>query len=389
MNYGHYSLANLDSLTKQTGSVIADEHFRDPKVYQYVLPRLGFSFPITDQAIFTAHYGKYIQRPSLTQTLTDETYQTYLFQLYGGLYFDPLNNVNLKPERTTEYNFGFKMKFGANAALKLSAFYRNQQDLITLRHLIPVITDYKTQTIYQNGDFATIKGVTATFDLRRTSRISARLNYTYQLAEGTGSAGGSHATIAWQEADPYFPRIIFPLDFDQRHSGTAVVDIRSIEGDGPEIFGVHPLENLGLNMLFNFHSGSPYTRIPLGDAFSSLQGFNAPPPVESPNSSRLPWVYQLDMKLEKTFTLGSLKMVAFLRGINVLNLKSYDGVFRQTGRPDTDGWLNTTAGKAYLEGMGDYAADYEKWYYAILNSCGATGRWQAPREIRFGLRLEL
>jgi hypothetical protein len=84
------------------------------------------------------------------------------------------------------------------------------------------------------------------------------------------------------------------------------------------------------------------------------------------------------MKLEKTFTLGSLKMVAFLRGINVLNLKSYDGVFRQTGRPDTDGWLNTTAGKAYLEGMGDYAADYEKWYYAILNSCGATGRWQAP-----------
>lgn len=321
--------------------------------------------------------------------MTNETYDDFLFQLYGGLYFDPLNNVNLKPERTTEYNFGFKMKFGANAALKLNAFYRNQQDLITYRHVIPVIADYKTQTMFMNGDFATVKGISATFDLRRTNRISARLNYTYQIAKGSGSQGGSHATIAWQEAEPNFPRIIFPLDFDQRHKGTVVVDIRSIEGDGPEIGGMHPLENIGLNLMFQFHSGSPFTRIPLGDAFSNINGYNAPPPVEAPNSSRLPWVYPLDAKLEKSFTIGSMKLVAFLRGINILNLKSYDGVFRQTGRPDTDGWLNTNAGKNMLETMGEYKEDYINWYYASLNNCGATGRWQAPRQIRFGLRLEI
>jgi hypothetical protein len=97
----------------------------------------------------------------------------------------------------------------------------------------------------------------------------------------------------------------------------------------------------------------------------------------------------LDAKLEKSFTIGSMKLVAFLRGINILNLKSYDGVFRQTGRPDTDGWLNTTAGKNMLDTMGDYKQDYINWYYASLNSCGATGRWQAPRQIRFGLRLEI
>jgi len=390
MDYGHYSLANLDSLTKQTGNVIADEHFRDSKVYHYVLPRLGFSFPITDQAIFTAQYGKYIQRPSLTHTLTDATYQGYLFQLYGGKFFDPLNNVNLKPERTTEYNFGFKMKFGANAVLKMTAFYRNQQDLITLRHVIPKTNDYKTQSEYMNGDFATIKGISATFDLRRTNRIQARLNYTYQVASGSGSNGSSNRTIAWQEANPYFPRIIFPLNYDQRHKGTVVVDIRSIEGDGPEIGGVHPFENMGLNLMFGFHSGSPFTRIPLGDAFSSLQGFNAPPPVESPNSSRLPWVYNLDAKFEKTFTIGSMKLVAFLRGINILNLKSYTSVFRQTGRPDTDGWLQTNAGKALLNStkMAGHQDDYIKWYNAALTNCGAN-RWQAPRQIRFGLRLEI
>jgi len=327
MNYGHYSLTNLDSLTKVTGGVIDEKYFGDPRVYEYLLPRLGFSFPITDQAVFTAHYGKYIQRPSINDTYTNEAYLAgFLYQLYGGHYFNPLPSPNLKPERTTEYQFGFKMLFGTNAALKLVAFYRNQQDLITYRHVIPLTVDYTTQTMYQNGDFATIKGVSATFDLRRTERVSARINYTYQVAKGSGSDAGTHASIAWQEMDPHFPRLIYPLNYDQRHKGTAVVDIRTLDNDGPEIFGTHPLGNIGLNLLFAFHSGSPFTRIPMGDAFSSLYGFNAPPPVEAPNSSRMPWFYQLDMKLEKAFNIGSLRMIAFLRGINILDLKSYKRV---------------------------------------------------------------
>ncbi|MBN2415573.1 TonB-dependent receptor [bacterium] len=388
MNWGHYSWARLDSLTHQTGGVVADEHFQDPKEYEYFLPRIGFSFPVTDQTVVTAHYGEYVQRPSLTLTLTDETYQSQFFQLYGGLYFDPWPNVNMKPERTSEYTFGVTMKFRPAAVFNLSAYYRTQEDLIGLRHLIPVIRDYKTQTIYWNMDFATIKGVTATFDLRRTSRISARVNYTYQIAEGTGSVPDSHHMIAWMEADPRFPESIYPLDFDQRHSGSAIVDIRTLADDGPELFGAHPLQNMGLNLLFIFHSGSPFTRIPQGDAFSSLQGFNAPPPLEYPNSARLPWVWQLDGRLEKQFTVGPLQLIAYLEGINILNLKSYDGVFRQTGRPDTDGWLETDAGKAYLEAKGEYAAEYERWYYAILTGCGSFG-YQPPRQLRLGVRVEL
>jgi hypothetical protein len=255
--------------------------------------------------------------------------------------------------------------------------------------VIPTITDYRAPMFYMNGDFGTIKGFTATFNLRRTSRIQANLNYTYSNAEGTGSATNSHFDIAWQEEDPTFPRLIFPLDYDQKHKGTVVVDARTLPEDGPEVFGVRPLANIGLNLKFDFHSGSPYTAIPIGDAFSSVYGFNAPRPSEAPNQSTLPWFYQLDGKLDKTFQVGPVKLNVYIWAINVLGLKSIVGnEYRQTGRPDTDGWLQTDAGKAKYQALGENGDNWANWYQAVLTNTGTRG-WQAPRQIRMGLKFEI
>jgi hypothetical protein len=156
---------------------------------------------------------------------------------------------------------------------------------------------------------------------------------------------------------------------------------------------MYPLGRIGLNLKFDFHSGSPYTRIPAGGAYSSIYGFNAPPPVEAPMSSTLPWFYQLDGKLDKTFVIGPVKLNVYLWGINLLGLKSITAGFRQTGRPDTDGYLMSDAGQARIQNIEDThgkeaAEAYEKWYYADLTNCGTWG-WQTPRQIRFGLKIEL
>jgi outer membrane receptor protein involved in Fe transport len=385
---GHSGLTDLAALEMGPGGVVADTNWTDPKTYNYVSPRLGFSFPVTDRAVFHAQYGKYVQAPSLYQTWTYRSYNDFLEYLYGGVYFAPLHNPNLKPSKTTSYEFGLQMAFGANASLDVTAFYKDTRDLATYRTVIPTVTDYRTPTFYYNGDFGTIKGFTATFNLRRTSRIQATMNYTYSHAEGTGSTGGEHADIAWQEEDPQFPRIIAPLTYDQRHKGSVVVDVRSLPEDGPELFGMHPLGNVGLNMKFDFHSGSPFTRIPIGDAYSDIYNYNAPPPVEAYNSSTLPWFYQLDAKLDKTFNVGPVKLNVYLWAINLLDLKSITNGYRQTGRPDTDGWLETDAGKEKKASMGEYGETWEKWYLAELTGCGTWG-WQGPRQIRFGLKFEI
>jgi hypothetical protein len=215
------------------------------------------------------------------------------------------------------------------------------------------------------------------------------------VAKGTGSAPADHFDIAWQEGVPVFPRVISFLDFDQRHKGNVNIDIRLLPEDGPKVFGFYPFGNIGCNLMFNFHSGSPYTRINTGDSFSEVWRFNAPKPLEAYNASTLPWFYQLCGRLDKNFTVGPVRMTAYIWGINFLNIKGIVNGYRGTGRPDTDGWLATNAGKAALQSIKDqypdhpeYVDNYVNWYNAILTYCGTFG-WQQPREIRFGLKLEI
>ena len=388
INNGHASIDDLAAMNQDLAGGISEENWLEAREYSYVSPRLGFSFPVTDKAVFHAQFGKFIQAPNLQQTWTHRDYGGFLEFLYGGVYFAPIHNPNLKPERTTSYEFGFQMQFGSNASLDVTAFYKDTRDLTTYRVILPTVPDYRAPCMMMNGDFGTVKGFTATFNLRRTARFQANINYTYSNAEGTGSAVGEHFAIAWQESDPHFPRVIAPLAYDQRHKGTVVIDARSEPTDGPEFLGGHPLGNIGLNLMFDFHSGSPYTRIPIGDNYSEVYGYNAPPPLEAPNSSNLPWFYQLNAKLDKTFNIGPVRLNVYLWAINVLGLQSIIDGWRQTGRPDTDGWLETDAGRAKIDDMGEDAADYIKWYNAEISNCGSWG-WQTPRQIRFGLKFEI
>jgi len=382
---GASSLANLDSLVKGSNGGIDEGLFGEKKTYHFVSPRLGFSFPVTDKATFHATFGKYYQAPDPFEVWGSRGYTNLLYFLYGG-YFAPLPNPNLKPEKQTSYEFGFQMGFGTNASLDVTAFYKDTRDLLQRYLIVPRVLDYRPATWTANTDFGTIKGFSATFNLRRTARVQSNVNYTYSVAEGTGSTSSSHNDIAWQENEtPSFPKVISALDYDIRHKGAIMIDFRTLEEDGPEVLGLKPLANVGLNMVFNFHSGSPYTPIAVTDAISEFYGYNAPAPLSAMNGASLPWFYQLDAKLDKSFTVGPVKMNAYLWAINLLGTKSIVSGYRGTGRPDTDGWLETDAGKAAVAANGP---DYVKWYQAWVSACGTFG-YQEPRQVRAGLRFEL
>ena len=78
-------------------------------------------------------------------------------------------------------------------------------------------------------------------------------------------------------------------------------------------------------------------------------------------------------------------MNVYLWAINLLGTKSFNTAWLATGRPDSDGWLETNAGKQAVRERGP---DYEKWYNAILTSCGTYG-YQTPRQVRLGVKFEL
>lgn len=350
-----------------------------------VSPRLGFSFPVTDRTVFHAQYGKFIQQSRLRDIYLGFNRSSDVIK--GG--FAELNPVGygLKPERTTSYEIGFKQQLGQNFAFDITGFYKDIKDQIQIRTIFAEATaNHLRYYALTNGDFSTVKGVEVKLDLRRTERISATVDYTFQDARGTGSTPNTAGRTIWQSPTrtPFFPLQIAPLDFNQTHRGAINIDYRFADDDGPEVFGSKIFQNLGLNLLFTFNSGFQYTR------FNDQSFGNSRIPIEPLNASTTPWNFQLDAKLDKSFGVGPLNFNVYLWVINLLDIKNVVAVFPTSGDPIDDGFLATEEGRANIDGYRlthgeEFAQLYQELYLASIYNPGNFG---TPRQIRLGIRLD-
>ncbi len=92
-----------------------------------VMPRIAFAFPISDVANFFAHYDVLTQRPpGIGYNLFLPTQYLFIQSQIGGV----LNNPNLLPQETVEYELGYSqvLNEAKTSALTLSAFYRENKD---------------------------------------------------------------------------------------------------------------------------------------------------------------------------------------------------------------------------------------------------------------------
>jgi hypothetical protein len=156
------------------------------------------------------------------------------------------------------------------------------------------------------------------------------------------------------------------------------LDYRFGRDDGPAI-----LSNFGLNVLFSVKSGYNYTRWD-DDSFGNRRF-----PVEALNTSSTPWTYQVDLKLDKSFSLGPIESNIYLWVINVLNTKNVLTVFNVSGDPYDDGWLSSREGAARVENykntFGENIAQTYTDIYTALNY--NYQNFGPPRQIRLGIRL--
>jgi hypothetical protein len=318
------------------------------------------------------------------------------FGYYGAWsasFFLPYSNPNLEPTRTRAYEMGGRFQLNTYANLDLTVFYKDIRNASGF-HTIPD-TNGVIPHIIQNEETAFSRGFTAGLELNGGRRLQGRLYYTFSDAQGTASSFDDHWLIAryetWSTEGPLYPEEPHPMVYDIRHKGTALLMIRSLEKDGPAWGGLYPLGDWSLGLTFHFHSGRPYNRIPNG--LSEVYGYTIPAPFEAYNQGRMPWFYQLDGKLEKTFHIGPVGLTFYCWCINVLGTKSMIDVFPGTGRADTDGYLESEAGLERFEIIQSYygeqaAEDYKKWYQAILTGCGSFG-YQMPRQLRLGIKIDL
>jgi len=374
--------------------IIDESQIKQTEGHQLLLPRISFSFPISDRTVFFSQFGKFAQFASLGQfyfssfgfsrAIAPEDRSPY----GGGLGFEA------RPERTTSFETGIRQLLTDNLSFTLTAFYKDTKDQMQIRrHFNSAGTPIFTT--YQNADFGTVKGVELTLDLRRTNRLSARINYTLSDAKGTGSSSTSGGVTVSDELRARAPEFINPMPFNQAHVGSIILDYRFAKGDGGAV-----LEGMGLNTILSFNSGHNYTKInePNNLGQSSPWNIGVYPlldarfrqPSEPVGASTTPWVFNIDLNFNKVFYFNNFNLEFYVNVLNLLDTKKVINLHPATSSPNDDGWLQSPLS------LSNRAIDqYEAFYRAINldNRWGLMGSfvgdvYGAPRAIRVGLKFE-
>jgi outer membrane receptor protein involved in Fe transport len=375
---------------------IDETSWKDLDPFILVSPRLGFSFPVSERTVFYTQYGKFAQMPELN----DSYYGIYQYAsqiVVGGNYYgaNPIG-FGLEPIKTTAYEIGFRHQLGDYAAMDITGFYKNVKGEPTT---IRVATDPRlaisNYNLITNGDFSTTKGFELKLQLRRINNVMAQLNYTFANAEGTGSGETAHVSAVEQNDNT--PTITSPLTFAQRHRGSINLDYRFGRDEGGPVFN-----RFGVNTLFSFNSGHPYTRVyyapggqvsPYEAGVDYMLDTRSREALEPINASTTPWNFNFDLQVDKSFDImENLDAMVYMRVTNLFNTKNVINVYQATGSAHDDGYLaDPDYSGTYVN---NYGEGYVQLYNAINRDNGAAfSEWTAtelfsnPRQILFGIKL--
>jgi len=341
-------------------SKVSDKAFTKYKPYWSVMPRISFSFPVSTNSLFYAHYNIITYRPNNLQIDPVK----YLFIAENKTIIDQVPNPNLRAQRNVDYEIGFRQKVGENAALNFAAYYSEKKDQIQTYRFTGAYPN--TYYSFDNQDFGTVQGFTLGISMRGTKNLAFRANYTLQFAKGTGSSATSNSALI-SSGQPNL-RTLVNLDYDQRHNIAANIDLRFGQGtnyNGPKTFKqkkgtetvreIRWLENASASLLINAASGTPYSRSAI--VYSALNwGEGANSRLKGTiNGANMPWIFRCDLRLDKTFMLNLAgkkntnesgkrdnkpgMLTVYLDFQNLLNLKNVTSVYQYTGSPDDDGYL--------------------------------------------------
>jgi len=314
-----------------------ESHPQATKVKMAVAPRLGISYPITDQSSVFFSYGHFYQYPGIGNIFSNSDYSILKDLQAGGISYGVMGNPDLKPEFTTQYEVGYKGALTENFGVDVSAFYKDIRDLLGIEFVSTYAAAQYAR--FTNVDFGTVNGVSFSLDYR-LSVLTVSVDYTYQTALGNSSDPSETANRAAAGEDPR-PRKV-PLNWDQRNTLNVIIGARQ-EG------------NYSGTVIVRYADGQPYTPI-VGS------GFNAE--LER-NSGRKPSSVTVDLRVEKTLALLGAKFNIFARVSNLFGAHFSNGfVFPSTG-----------------------SADYTLNPAGEQTTLNDPSRFSAPRRIEVGLSL--
>jgi hypothetical protein len=316
----------------------------DPKMR--ISPRLGIAYPITDQGVIHFSYGHFFQIPEFQYLYDDPDFK---LPASGAIV---MGNADLHPQKTIMYEIGLQQQVTRDIGIDMTVFYRDVRDWVGTSPKTIVgqgVQYYK----YENKDYENVRGFTLKVEKRHSNNFSARLDYTYQVVEGTFSNPDDafNADQANQE-----PRLaLIPMAWDQRHTLNASF--------------IYQLEKWTASLIGRYWSGRPYTpsfpkAAMVGGQLIGLQE----------NSSRLPNQKSVDLYINRRIDMAGLEWNFFINVYNLFDQRDETNVYSDTGTAEYSTNIDPK----------DYGYDPRR-IGTINDFVNQPGWYTSPRQVQIGL----
>jgi outer membrane receptor protein involved in Fe transport len=317
-----YFVQSSNAATTDTASAdsIGVEDYRDK-----FAPRLAFSYPISDKAKIFFNYGHFYQLPSLNFMYRRST------QL--GSVTGTIGNVNLDFVKTIKYEFGVQYLLSSEYLLSVQGFYSDDFGRVSESEQQGRSTTQQ-RNFYENSDYSRTRGLEVELDKKYGNYVSGSATYNFSYAFGKSSAEAlDYFRNFYANSGGKFVIQEFPLDWDERHKVTFILDLRVPAKDHPKLFGVTLPDNFGLNIFWTYGSGFPYTPTRAHPGIAATL-----PPGQDPlqNSERLPATNNVDIRLNKNFRIGPMDYSLEFWVYNLFDNRDVQAVSGETGRPESD-----------------------------------------------------
>jgi len=313
-----------------------------------VSPRFGISTTLPNATV-TATFGRFAQAPDfqyLVNAAFDDTLRTGRTRR---------GNPNLGFETSTQYELRVRYRTAPRTVLTTGVYVKRLDGLVAS---VPVGLN-PDSAIFGNVDYGDVRGVDFTLEQEFTGIVGARVTYVLQSATATATNALDffrRLRISPVGDTVYPANISFPLDYDRRHSVTAVVQARTPATARPAV------RDFRGSLVLQWGSGLPYS--PTNFAGDSLTGL--------PNSKRMPAEWTLDARLSRNLTLFGMGAQFYVDVRNLTNRQNVVAVRRDTGSPQAgDAQILQLAQDAYAahpEAIPYESPRYRRW--ADLNDDG-------------------